>query len=427
MQKKSHASEQGQVIVFLVIGLVVFLGFTALAIDGGMAYSDRRYAQNSSDAASLAGGGEAALILENEHVYYKTWSCNDPSVIYAQNVAIAKAIERALNNEFVIDTDCSDDNCVIIECGEEAAWGSFIDKYIDVTVKIATTTETSFAHLLYPDVINIRADSTTRVRPRQPWVFGNAIVSLNPDACSGHDNGGVYYGNGDVNVYGGGIWSNGCLAGDGRPWVTVDQGGIFYGGEFEPGNANWDPQPPDDPVDYQIPPSAYDVPIPDCTGRWVDNHDIPRNGDALEPGLYCFNTEFRANAHDEIIGNDVTFFIYGADITLNGNATIQLSAPQSTPDPSPAIPGVLFYIVPNPADAPCPDQTVIINGNSESYFQGLILAPCADISLLGTGSTDAYHSQVVGWNVLVGGEADTWVVFDEDRPEGQATRIELSH
>ena len=76
MQKTFHPSEQGQVIIFLVVGLVAFLGFVGLAIDGGMAYSDRRYAQNSSDASSLAGGGEAVLHLENTHVFYETWSCS---------------------------------------------------------------------------------------------------------------------------------------------------------------------------------------------------------------------------------------------------------------------------------------------------------------------------------------------------------------
>jgi len=37
--------------------MVVFFGFVALAIDGGMALADRRNAQNVADSASLAGGG----------------------------------------------------------------------------------------------------------------------------------------------------------------------------------------------------------------------------------------------------------------------------------------------------------------------------------------------------------------------------------
>jgi uncharacterized membrane protein len=53
-----HQNEKGQVLVILTVGIVVLLGFAALAIDGGMLYSDRRHDQNVADNAALAGGGE---------------------------------------------------------------------------------------------------------------------------------------------------------------------------------------------------------------------------------------------------------------------------------------------------------------------------------------------------------------------------------
>src|SRR5512135_2247697 len=77
MNVKYANSEKGQAIVYLVLGLIVFFGFVALAIDGGMALADRRNSQNASDASSLAGGGEAARILEQAGpVCYENWSCN---------------------------------------------------------------------------------------------------------------------------------------------------------------------------------------------------------------------------------------------------------------------------------------------------------------------------------------------------------------
>jgi len=66
--------------ILMAIGFVVFLGFVALAIDGGMAYSERRSAQNASDTASLAGAGAAALSLENSHVVYANWNCSDSRI-----------------------------------------------------------------------------------------------------------------------------------------------------------------------------------------------------------------------------------------------------------------------------------------------------------------------------------------------------------
>ena len=135
-----HKSEEGQAIVFLVLGLVVFMGFVALAIDGGMAFADRRHSQNGSDASSLAGGGEAALYLENTHVMYAQWNCNDGDVQGAMELAAQKAIERAGTNNFSIDEDPSDGNGVTVVCGTHDY--GYIDKFIDVTVNISSTTQT---------------------------------------------------------------------------------------------------------------------------------------------------------------------------------------------------------------------------------------------------------------------------------------------
>src|SRR4030042_1490604 len=102
MKIKHTNSEKGQVIVYLVIGFVVFLGFVALAIDGGMALADRRHSQNVADSASLAGGAEAAQSLEQSRslgysgVDYDTWNCSngtpvESAKISGENTAITRA------------------------------------------------------------------------------------------------------------------------------------------------------------------------------------------------------------------------------------------------------------------------------------------------------------------------------------------------
>src|SRR5262245_18973932 len=50
-QKKS---EEGQALVFIALAAVGLFAFTALSIDGGMVFSDRRHAQNAADTAALA-------------------------------------------------------------------------------------------------------------------------------------------------------------------------------------------------------------------------------------------------------------------------------------------------------------------------------------------------------------------------------------
>ena len=55
--KQIRTSERGQILVLLVLAMIGMLGLTALAVDGGMVYADRRYMQSAADAATLAGAG----------------------------------------------------------------------------------------------------------------------------------------------------------------------------------------------------------------------------------------------------------------------------------------------------------------------------------------------------------------------------------
>jgi uncharacterized membrane protein len=60
---EKNRSERGQALILLAVSLVVLLGFTALAIDGSLLYSDRRQLQTAADAAALAGAGAAGNYL----------------------------------------------------------------------------------------------------------------------------------------------------------------------------------------------------------------------------------------------------------------------------------------------------------------------------------------------------------------------------
>src|SRR5512142_2991857 len=50
----TNSHERGQALILIVFAIVALVGMTGLAVDGGMAYSDRRNAQNAADGAALA-------------------------------------------------------------------------------------------------------------------------------------------------------------------------------------------------------------------------------------------------------------------------------------------------------------------------------------------------------------------------------------
>src|SRR5574340_505299 len=97
--KTVHSSEKGQIVVLLVLVLMGLLGFTALAIDGGMIYADQRYSQSVADATSLSGGGAAGIAVNN----VSSWSC--AGVSDSITAAYAAAYEKARLNGFDIEHD----------------------------------------------------------------------------------------------------------------------------------------------------------------------------------------------------------------------------------------------------------------------------------------------------------------------------------
>jgi hypothetical protein len=443
MNQKYQSSEKGQAIVYLVIGFVVFLGFVALALDGGMALADRRNAQNAADAASLAGGGKAALNLENANppITIKNWSCGNLSGV--KNNAEFAAYTRALDNGFPItytqnsDLPGSDYNYAIATCA---------NKYIDVTVEISATTQSNFLQVLFPDALHNQVEAVTRVYPRHPIAPGNAIIALNPESCNGNQNGTVFYVNPKddttTTVYNGSIHSNGCSKCNGSPNIFVacdyaadpdcnpDDLGSFSEFPAEECNGTWEPSPTS-PVDL-IDPSDFALPTPDCsnatwsgTGNQFNKLLKPNKLYTMADGLWCINGNVKIEANYELAGNNVTLYIVNGDFSVTGTPQINLSA-STDPHASPEIPGVLIYLpapdLINPSV--CTNHTVSLAGTASSTFIGSIVAPCSRVSLLGTGG-NTYQGQVVGWAVNVGGDAALTLTYNENLAASQPATIKL--
>ena len=402
MDENHSNSEKGQAIVYLVLGLVVFLGFVALAIDGGMAMSNRRHGQNAADASSLAGAAAAGLEFKNYQGYVcnQQWSCN--LIPSAEIEARKHAIDRALANSFTIKNhdESPHHNYVETTCGGT----EWYDAYVDVTVDITATSPSNFLQLVYPDALKYSVTSTARAQPGGPLMFGNAIVALNSANCTGQI-GVSFHGTGDITVTGGGIFSNGCVRADGAAVVNGDPSWPIEGGylKYDPSKDQISP-PPDTTTD-RIPAYAYDVKAPDCPtdpGAWYNDNTLPKT----LSGLYCVtgNLTFKKGPYT---GNNVTIFLRDGSLTINGSEEVRINAAPANSDPYPALPGILFY-VPSTNHA-----TVKLNGTSSVEITGVVFAPGSNIMLTGTNGVTAFSStQFIGWDVEVGGTQETNIVYD---------------
>lgn len=421
MDTNNHMSEKGQAIVYLVLGLVVFLGFVAMAIDGGMVLSDRRHLQNSADAGSLAGAGMAALSLEQNGVTDDNWNCQSNALFSA--VSIAETTANTRTDENITNADSTIG--VNATCNQS-------NKYLEVTVDVNATTPSNFLQIVFPNAMQNAVDAVTRVYPRGPLAYGNAIVALNPDITPCNmTTGAGFSGTADTVVNGGGIFSNGCLVGGGGATVTVNGGADISYNSGDGDYGNFSPTPVDVSPD-QIPPSAYAVEEPEvgyvsgklqCTEPGATNKTAKDFGDLNKTadfklehaGLWCItgnqNLSINSGTHKFEMYGVTIYIVENIAVTINGNANLTLKAPVEAPttDPSyapkPAIPGLVIYMPPSNTKA------LTINGDSGLTITGTILAPGSQITINGNNGSFALDSQIIGWNVKVNGTATITVTY----------------
>lgn len=410
--------EQGQIIILLAVSIVVVMMVAALAVDGGMIYTERRFAQNAADAAGFAGGG---AILNSEKLN-EVYAC--PSSSSGENnlveMAITAAQSRAsannisslpflgyiVNDVIKEDYGLGQDQGIIIECIDNVA-NQPIE--MDIFVRVTSQVSTAFAHLIYPGPLQTTNESVVTLEIGKNSMFGNALVALGT-GCDKKKAGGIYvHGTGNIKIFGGGAFSNTCLYIDGNKDGSMSnlpdhpeknsmyaEGGfnIVYNGTsgktidwLEPyvngGQIPITEFP--EPTNPSIPSDDYI----DCSDLGVKNNSDVKNGPngedvyssgkwsgigninkdtIFEPGLYCISGDIKLNGNANVEGVDVTFYMVDGVATFNGSGIVNLVAPTDLSNP---YHDVLFYF----AGQGSSNAPVTFNGNNTSYFSGQVYAP----------------------------------------------------
>ncbi len=462
---RTRRSERGQVLILIVFGMIALIGMTALAVDGGNAYSDRRHAQNAADTAALAAG--LSLIrhtnVEDGTLQAGAWDT------FVHPAGMTQADQNGYNNDLTSNVvtvlHCSDPDtgCVLPDPLPVLYDGHTPDSYAYyIRVTITSHVPTYFAKVLGIGQITNSVEAIVHAVPPipTPWYNGNALVATMP-GCKPTgwpaDPFVIGGGSGTEVTGAGGVFINSTCAGalkaqNGAELQSVSGVCIVPPGTLEgAGLVNPPPSSNCSQIDftkYQLPAVSMqencDAPgtpagtiITISPGQYLaspgryDQEFPPNNLSAgtvrLAKGIYClenglaihgsdawsFTTDIDGNGtFDGSDGTDegVLFYVPHGGVTFNANSNVDLGA-INKPGTNAGIKGYLFYL---PPDNP---STVTINGDAGSTFIGTILAPNSLITLSGGSDTESnqLQCQIIGYSISVTGGAHLNISFSQSQ------------
>jgi Tfp pilus assembly protein PilX len=444
----SKKSERGQALILIVMAMVGLLGLTGLAVDGGLAYSDRRNAQNAADTAAFAA---ARAMIRSE-----PW----------KGAGLFMAGENGyVDQDSTIGTTDDNVNVEVYLCNEPAATCTGIpvgqeDEYIQV--RITSVINTTFARIVGISQLTNRVNALAKAKPGtiDPSMFGNAMVSLMCD-CKGQSsnkNPFTLSGTGLNIVSGSGVFINSSCSSafeqNGGGEITSESGICVVGGVSGSSNlAKVDPDPQTScGTAYSCPPPMV-FPNPSCDTNGNGTIDADEMGEIVEigdkeylaspgyytssnkdfpdapgpagklimqKGVYCIEeADFSLNStweltsdvngngqHDEYTEGVLIMTVKGG-IKFNGSSSINIHA-ISDPNAPEDLRNLLLYIPPGN------NSDLQVNGSSGSEYTGSIWAPSSHCSLQGGGGSLGLSSQIMCYSMEVTGNATLNITYDQN-------------
>lgn len=329
---KRTNSQKGQALILIAFGIVALIGFTALAVDGGRVFSDRRNAQNAADTAAMA----AAL----DEVY----SAYQTTVGYEQ-----AGLSRAKDNGYENDTDST----VVVEFCDEVTVGvpacaleadAVPSEYI--RVRIVSIIPMTFARIVGRDFVTNRVEAISRVdsTPNPPGTAPGA--GMFATKMTGNDCYKVL-GSANLKFHDSGVFVN-CSGNDalninGSAYIYMDANAQIVGcsdnyGDNPPaidGTGKIDCNVPQKKITkdtYKNIPTTLPPPTCSTAGSLDTNNDIMYPGNhptrnlskntTFMPGVYCFPSgqELRLIGGSSISGSGLVQIVTSEDISLKGSA-----------------------------------------------------------------------------------------------------------
>jgi Flp pilus assembly protein TadG len=392
---------RGSVALATVIGLVPLIGVVALGAEGGSWYVTRQHAQNAADAAAYSGAVKLACSL------VPSVPCDDTqSVDY-------RAKQFAAQNAFCDAADATSypgSRCTSHPSGISQAVQVVVNGNL-VTATVSQRQPAYLARVLGLSTVNIPATATAQVvvldNPcvlslQDPIGFQgsttvnspNCGLSSNSKAANSMDftgngldvsNAGTISGLGGCKQTGGTQCSNAIafspapvpnpLSGLDGPMASLSAASFTA----SPASCNTTAQP----TAYDAAHKCYNL-----TGNGAGKFNFGNSTYNLN-GVYFFSGNVTISGSAVITGTATLILMPGSTLTINGNPSINLTAPSSiTTDQVPialqSVVSLMRSLLIYDPQTTSGNESVQISGNSTSSFTGITYAPNADVVYQGS-------------------------------------------
>jgi hypothetical protein len=405
-----YKSEAGQAVIFTAIAMVALMGFAGLAVDMGVMRYEKRTQQSAADGAAIAGADE---------IRYGGGAGIDSAAL---NAASANAFTD--NNGGAACTDSSTVGCIGVVVNHPPVTGPHTGQANYVEVLVTAEQRNYFMTLLgrQKTTVTARAVATligeNGTAPGCVYTLGPPGVGVGVDVvgtptlkaptCGIEDNGNFTTSGAKLNVSAGSIGVVGTDTNNGGGTVTCTAAGPCpVNGIPAVGDPlSFEPAPGVNAPGVNFNPAKSPVPGTTYKSITINNTQVVN----FPAGTYVVNGSLTINAGATVCnqtgagcavgGADnagVTFYITnGGTVKINGGADVELSAPNSG-----TYAGILFY------QDPLDTSKAIIDGNSNSYYQGALYFPGAELDFGGTSLTNAKaaYTLVVADSLKVNGTA----------------------
>lgn len=424
-----HRSESGQTLVLVIFAIIGLFGFAALAVDGGMIFSERRRAQNAVDAAALAMASAASR----------------PGATATSPYDAALGI--LAKNGYGVDTDPNEnlDKPTDVQIYHPPISGPYLGLGEYYQVIIREKVDKIFAQFIFSGDEKFTVESVARYKGITDLSGGKALFATGFNICPGI----IFNGNSTTDITGGGIFSNSngtdtsgsCASGiatGSSGSVHVTNGDIAMAGSWIQNNGlSISPAVTTNQthatVVYETPPNCNGLPTrsdntePLLPGYYPNGIVIHNGTHTMNPGLYCLNGNFTVNG-GKLTGSELTVYMMpnGGGVSLSGGADVNLTTGQSVLDADGNnFTGYLIFMDKNNLNG------VDMAGNNGSFFAGTIYAPGPrnpasqeKCNIGGTNTSITMNSAIICNTIGIAGNSSVTIIYNPKQNRQMAISLE---